>query len=862
MEKTIQALRVAKTAIGLVPVSVPGLGPAVELALNILELVQAVEQDVKDTQEDCKSLATRAGEYTNSIYEALNDCPADLDLTKKAKHVATLLCTLNDIAGLMKRRTKRREFFKALLDRSKFRDEVEKLNTRLNDAFNLFEIQSALAIHGEVSQISQAAQRLIEHAENTERSTVTVNHKLEGIDGKMVALMRAVGVTDQGMMVLYKEDLSLGPEVKSPAIADYCVPKEERIVQWQARIRRDQRSVIVAKFPRADARFRAAIELSKQTMHPQIAPIIGYSAPDSNFTFILLDSGTGGSSDRYRPPSHDPYLDGFWSAEHQPIESFMRSLHGIKKYTWTADLAKQVKAAIDYMMEVGLLGTLAVTRAIAEGRESGDEQKDREIVVAGCDLYGRDLYVTPEGTIRWNVYSYAAGRIPEMVSLSEGAVELYHDALEERAEEILVSDFQTALQSSLPIERAVAMLQLWERLMKFTDYNRSDSFFWVSEQDVPWIGTVLDGQGAVPKTPEGNALPVDLSKVAVEVYFHPAHIEDSPESDLEIDHMTEPEPRGIYFLTNYYVGRFKGRTKVLTAEQSFHGPEWQRNTIIDMTYDVCFRSAQKIHEDLRCRTFFMEQAVDLDIQRYLDGEELGRSDGRISIVNHLDVILSSYLVTIGNPEGTELPPSKMYFYERQHSYKTISDFSTPWGYWSMDPEPFPEFPGPNASREECRAFTRQTQTEIQYLGVSDKCKFVWMQSIAGFVFRTEVMIAVQCYHWTADERLMLRELQRCLKKAYKKYPHLTCQEIRDSIRQKRPRDQDRDDGGDGREAKRQRTLTWADESGSQMSGSDDDQETDTEDDEEMDTEDDVEIDEDEDMSMDTDDDSDALSYAD
>ena len=40
MDKVLQALRVAKTTLDLVPVSVPGLGPAVELAVNILELAQ------------------------------------------------------------------------------------------------------------------------------------------------------------------------------------------------------------------------------------------------------------------------------------------------------------------------------------------------------------------------------------------------------------------------------------------------------------------------------------------------------------------------------------------------------------------------------------------------------------------------------------------------------------------------------------------------------------------------------------------------------------------------------------------------------------------------------------------------------
>ncbi|OSC97904.1 hypothetical protein PYCCODRAFT_1461607 [Trametes coccinea BRFM310] len=774
MDKVIQGLRLAKTTIALVPVSVPGLGPAVDLALNILNLVQ----DVKDAREECRSLATRAGELTHGIYQALNECPADLDLTTTAKHVATLLCTLEDIANMMKRRTKKRQFMKALFNKDKLRKEIEDLNTRLNDAKDLFGIRNAIGTLGALVQQSAAIQHVTENLQISNSMTTRIDHKLDDLPDRIVTLMQSVTVSmdDEGMMILRKEDLSLVREMKSSSDEDDFAPVEERIVRWQARILKTNRSVIVAKFPRPDDRFRAAITLSKQSMHPHVAPIIGHSRPDSEFAFVVLDGGV----------------------EHTPLEEFIKNVQGVKKFTWTADMARQIKAAIDYMKVVAPPDTLSAPMATIEDAESGrggSEDNNETSAVGGEDgaeqlpvLLARDLYVTPEGTVRWNVYSYRVGQVPGLLDLSDGYIELDESfQTGSRAEEIMVSDFQKALQSPRPIERGAATLQLWEKLMRFTDYNRSDTYYWVRDLDVPWIGTVLDGDGSALKTPEGDPLPIDFAKVATDRELPRASIGLFLESHEYMWHTEPLNPLFLYHITRRQ--RAHAPTRVIGQRKFNVGDsDWIRNTVSKMTWDVCIRAVQSVNEHLRCRTFIMEQSVDLDLPRYLDDDELEEPEKRVSIVNHMDFILSSYLVTIGNP--VDLPPQKLYFFRRVHDYKTISDFATPWGYWSTDPSPIRKFPGPNATREEVRAFTKETQNEIQFLGVSDTCKFVWMQSVAGFCFRTEVMIAVQCYHWTADERLMLRELHHCLTEAYKRYPKLTQQEIRNSVRRKRTRSDD------------------------------------------------------------------------
>lgn len=70
-------------------------------------------------------------------------------------------------------------------------------------------------------------------------------------------------------MIFSKEEISLVRELdlsQEAALYEDSVPESERIVRWQARIRSTKESVVVAKFPRRDERFRAAIELSKSTM--------------------------------------------------------------------------------------------------------------------------------------------------------------------------------------------------------------------------------------------------------------------------------------------------------------------------------------------------------------------------------------------------------------------------------------------------------------------------------------------------------------------------------------------------------------------------------------------------------------------
>lgn len=115
MDRVLQGLRLAKTTLGLVPVSVPGLGPAVELALNIVELVQVCPtephfctacvrdlhelQKAKSAKGECAALALRAAGFSLGVYEQLKQAP-DVDMTgKTAVPIATLLWCVYTLAA-------------------------------------------------------------------------------------------------------------------------------------------------------------------------------------------------------------------------------------------------------------------------------------------------------------------------------------------------------------------------------------------------------------------------------------------------------------------------------------------------------------------------------------------------------------------------------------------------------------------------------------------------------------------------------------------------------------------------------------------------------------------------------------------
>ncbi|KAJ8483019.1 hypothetical protein ONZ51_g4981 [Trametes cubensis] len=757
--------------VGADTLELPGLGPAVELAVNILELAQ----DIKDTHDDCKTLALRAARFTNEIYQQLNDSPIGVDVSSSTKHLATLLCTLTDIENLMKRQSKKREKILLIVRKDKVKQQVAELNRRLDDAFRLFGVQSSIAVEGRLEQIATTQVELVQHTENSARVSGailkrqdSIKQGLAQIDDHLITLMRSV------TMIFSKEEISLVRELdlsQEAAVYEDSVPESERIVRWQARIRSTKESVVVAKFPRRDERFRAAIELSKSTMHPHVAQILGYSRPDCEHAFVVLE----GLQDQ------------------RPLEDFIKSVHGIKKYTWTAEVAKELQSAFTYIARQGFLKSVET---------DGDNIRS--------DTVGpHQLYVTPEGTVRWDIYSWTKDALPICVNLSDGYIEVSHH-FAKLIEGFSTRDLERALESPVPIQRARALLNLWDKLMEFTDFNREKFYCFVPDEDVPWIGSCTQYLAFEALTPEGVMLQHTINPAAVRCdrSFGKPHCYPFEEDEPETEYTNVPTDLYVHeiYAPNMQEYEMSVPTRV-SKTKTF--PGWRRHTVLDMDYDVCFRTLQSIEEETKCRSFFMDQAVNLDFSRYLDRNgdvmmECDNEDFLPTVVYGLHFITTSHLVSL-SPMRFGSPPRKLYFYERLHDAKNVIDFETPWGYWSTEAKPIRNFPGYEPPREEMRRFIKTQKLEIQYLGYSREFKFAWLQSVAGFVFRIEVMVAVESFHWTNDERLLLRELQQSLAAAYASNPGSNKWEIRKSVRRKRDEGDDGEqDRGEGRVVQRRR----------------------------------------------------------
>ncbi|KAI0650948.1 hypothetical protein C8Q79DRAFT_1007159 [Trametes meyenii] len=800
MDVAVKSLRVAKMVVGLVPASVPLLGPAIDTALNIAEFAE----EVTDSRDKCRVLATRAVQFTHGIYERLNDPASTVDVTSTATHVATLLCALQDIESLMKRRAKM-SWTKVLLRKDKLKKEAEELNVQLDDAFRLFTAQSAIATEQALVQSNAMQGQLLRHAEDAEH----VSAELLNRTGQLVRLMQSVSIStsEGGMALFWKEELDFERDINSDSPGKHCAAR------WQASIRKTGQVVFVKTYRRQDDAFWAVIERSKQMMHPHIMQILGYSRQNSEHAFMVLEAGAG----------------------HQPFAKYAQNLHGVEKYTWTVDLTKQLQSAFEYMAELGLAKGSTSDFQYPYSGEDGTDIFGNHVV-----MDARNLFVGPGGTVRWDVYEWKYDLVPTMVDFGEGTIEITER--EEAIKALTLAKLERHLKSPRPIERAAALLILWDRLMEFVDFDRDDEQNFAIEEELPWVGSCIQTLSFLPFTPEGRPVDFEDDTIDWNRTFGVPHFLDFDEEEDDMEYAMGP-PDHIYIQQAGHWGvdeeadTFSGPSYIAdmdtegdaddtedmediiedaedaedaedmvdvedtvytTVTENMEDEKWRRHTVIDMDYGVLFRTLQKIEETTKCRSFFLTQAVDLDIPRYIDEED--DEHGPISVVNALHFITTSYLVSLGpNPVGR--PPKRMYFYERLHDEQSDKDLDTPWGYWSASPTPINTFPRGSHHPEEHRAYRQRPEFEVTYLGFSDRSKFVWQQCVEGFVFRTEVIVVVSSYRPTADERLLLHELHKCLVQASQNNRRIS-EQVRTSVRRKRAELEDADEHGHS--ARRQR----------------------------------------------------------
>ncbi|KAI0355515.1 hypothetical protein OH77DRAFT_332602 [Trametes cingulata] len=769
MDKVITALRAAKKVLEFVP-AVPAVAPVIDIALKIAELVK----EVKDTQDECRALGKRAATFSLKIYDQLRACAFNVDITTTAAHLGELLFTLEKIEDLMKRRTTK-NVLKFWLHKDTLKKEAADLNREFDDALALFGIQDSIVAQDERGQILAAQTHLLQEAESSRRVSEHILHctsetsrKVDRLDDNLAEVLRfvsisALGRDEDGTMLLRQEDIVLTREidVSADTMDDFL---KEPVVQYQARIRKTGQSVIVKKFPRQNEDFRAAVRRSKQVMHPHIAQILAYSSPDSPHAFVVIDGG----------------------AEQRPFEECFQSLHGVQKYLRVLEIGKQLYSAFRHITNLGLLA------------ESSYEQ------CMDLTLGSRDLYFTPEGTIRWDMDPWEHKKLPVLLQISQGYIETAFDELQATIN-FSLDRLRRSLEGIDPIERSAALLKLWDRLLDFVDFDRASHRYFVQSEEIPWVGSAMQGIGVPLETPEGKTAQNDPSLVEYIRKYRLAQLLPMDYDDPEEEH-----------LDVFQLGKMRAQEVDLDTHESsdltwaVETPDrkWVRSTVRDMDYGLCLRRVQTIHETTKCRTFFLNQALYLDLPRYLSAA-CDPTKGMLSIVHKLHFVTYTHLVPLGpSPIGT--PPSRLYFYERLHDPASVRDFDTPWGYWSTSAKPIRAFPEHDEDRAEHRKFVKRTKIEVQYIGFSPKLKFTWLQTLAGFVFRIEVMVVVESFHITPDEGLLLWDLQRSLTEAYECSRGASHDDVRRGVRRKRLELEDEDEDpewrGKGRHSRLRRRI--------------------------------------------------------
>ncbi len=160
----------------------------------------------------------------------------------------------------------------------------------------------------------------------------------------------------------------------------------------------------------------------------------------------------------------------------------------------------------------------------------------KEVDERNCgDTFGsRDLYFTPEGTVRWNADVWSSDMLPGMLCMADGVSvarplsycmtltscfsisssdtrstklsvvraapgDKRDHIMTNRTPEVNLTRLRQLLNSPSAIERAATLFLLWDKLMEFTDFNRTeDNVFWT--EDVPPIGSCVHNA----LTPEGR----------------------------------------------------------------------------------------------------------------------------------------------------------------------------------------------------------------------------------------------------------------------------------------------------------------------------------------------------------------------
>ncbi|EIW51881.1 uncharacterized protein TRAVEDRAFT_54300 [Trametes versicolor FP-101664 SS1] len=324
MEPLLVLLRVAKEVSAGIPF--PGLSAALKIALTIAEKAKEIE----DIRDECRLLAERAAYFSLRVYDQMKQSGRDSAPSITAEeHIELLLCTLRDIESLMKRRRKIRAL-SFLWRHMDIAEEVRKLSIQLEDAIRLFVMQTGVETQQRLNALASSNTRLLQHVEDSARVGDIPIGETRNIRSGVLDLAQRIsgGATFDGRFRLFaQENLHLVEPISEanplgafPRQADEHdlgnVPTKlqtARVIRYRAVVKAagelSGSQVIVHMYPDGDnGRFVEAVKSAKQTYHPYILAMLGYSRPGD--------------------PGEASYIV---TEDYHPFINYLSSFHGTKK---------------------------------------------------------------------------------------------------------------------------------------------------------------------------------------------------------------------------------------------------------------------------------------------------------------------------------------------------------------------------------------------------------------------------------------------------------------------------------------------------------------------------------------------------
>ncbi|KAL1945756.1 hypothetical protein VTO73DRAFT_1758 [Trametes versicolor] len=719
LEASIKLLEIAKLVTADIPV--PGLNTALECALSIAKKAK----EIKDTRDECRALAQRAADLVLIIYEQLKN---DSGQTAAKEHVTMFLHNLLDIENLMVRRlqagTGERILF--AFNIGKIAKEVQTLTARLEESYRNFMIQAALSIHQSMDTLTSGNVRMLQHIDDSAHVGEAVLGDTRKIRTDLTDLALRVGASamfDGNFRLFARENLTfLEPIVElaykshhaatqqrdeHTAIQATARPRTGRVFRYRAIVKAagelSGTNVVVYTYPnRGIERFTEAIKFAKQSCHPYVPAILGYSRP-------------GG-------PGEAAYIV---TEDYLPFVDYVSSLRGTSKLRAYLQMRVATCMVVDHL-EMMELHQLLPTNTFWDSRANHRIRLDE---VVYDDREGRIKWVwdpllleRPHPGEAWNMYIPTAQRHRQRIAED-------HRAVASSRVDTAVQHWLSLVLKPVGLHRSFALegrswLRYWDDIV---DYPRHPLGVWLGPDSDYEDWTCLSANPGFEVTVQMQIVPYVLP---------------SPWQDEGCEFWQRLSMREWFYFSESDLGEMCIEYELGTGENQ---KRWKRYQFSYIPVNTTFLFQQWVHvlDELDAASRMIRSLPDLTC--------VLESYPCIGIVPHR-YLYTETTITMGAHAAAEqvFPPLWFFALQFDSGDNFAHDCNIPCGFWSSDKYP--------TSIPADIIFDPTPQSEPVWTDIEAPL-FTSTQILGDLIFTTQTKMETMIKRFSEDELLAFRELQ-------------------------------------------------------------------------------------------------------